>query len=269
MFEWSLLPRRGPGGILTMSGMLEACRDAAGSDARFVWVDEAFLVDRKVGGPSVAQRPRPRPGARAARGVEADGESLVPRWRTAAREPRSGLAAGGARPLKCLRASAMGEVTRSFLSWTRPGTAHLQLATPEPAWECGAAITHQPKEGGPVLSEPALPILGLLQEHEPFRLAERGRCRGALELEPSNVNPRLGTRAIPAYDAAAMFLVPIEEHRHTPALQVEDRKPDMRRLSQRECESRLSDGPDRGLSHERDCCGRGAGGGFCRPWSWP
>ena len=39
----------GPKGILTMSGMLEACRDAAGSDARFVWVDEAFLVERKVG----------------------------------------------------------------------------------------------------------------------------------------------------------------------------------------------------------------------------
>src|SRR5262249_3138358 len=39
----------GPGRTLTMSEVLEACREAAGSDARFVWVDEAFLVERKVG----------------------------------------------------------------------------------------------------------------------------------------------------------------------------------------------------------------------------
>jgi len=39
----------GPGRTLTMSEVLEACRTAAASDARLVWVDEAFLVERKVG----------------------------------------------------------------------------------------------------------------------------------------------------------------------------------------------------------------------------
>ncbi len=39
----------GPERPLTMSAMLETCRDAAASDARFVWVDEEFLVERKVG----------------------------------------------------------------------------------------------------------------------------------------------------------------------------------------------------------------------------
>jgi 2'-hydroxyisoflavone reductase len=39
----------GPGRTLTMTEMLEACRTAAASDARFVWVDEAFLAERKVG----------------------------------------------------------------------------------------------------------------------------------------------------------------------------------------------------------------------------
>jgi 2'-hydroxyisoflavone reductase len=39
----------GPARPMTMATMLETCRDAASSDARFVWVDEAFLVERKVG----------------------------------------------------------------------------------------------------------------------------------------------------------------------------------------------------------------------------
>ena len=39
----------GPARTIGMSEMLEACRKAASSDARFVWVDEAFLVERKVG----------------------------------------------------------------------------------------------------------------------------------------------------------------------------------------------------------------------------
>lgn len=39
----------GPEHPVTMARLLETCRAAAGSDARFVWVDEAFLVDRKVG----------------------------------------------------------------------------------------------------------------------------------------------------------------------------------------------------------------------------
>jgi len=39
----------GPEHRLTMGGMLDACRDAAGCDARFTWVDEAFLVEHKVG----------------------------------------------------------------------------------------------------------------------------------------------------------------------------------------------------------------------------
>jgi len=39
----------GPNRPLTMSDLLEACRQAAGSDARWVWVDEAFLLEQKVG----------------------------------------------------------------------------------------------------------------------------------------------------------------------------------------------------------------------------
>ena len=39
----------GPDSPITMKAILEACRDAASSDARFTWVDEAFLVERKVG----------------------------------------------------------------------------------------------------------------------------------------------------------------------------------------------------------------------------
>jgi 2'-hydroxyisoflavone reductase len=52
------LAERGAGGVfnatgpeppLTMATVLETCRDAARSDARWVWVDEAFLVDQGVG----------------------------------------------------------------------------------------------------------------------------------------------------------------------------------------------------------------------------
>ena len=39
----------GPEPPLTMARFLEACRDAAASDARFVWVDEAFLLEHEVG----------------------------------------------------------------------------------------------------------------------------------------------------------------------------------------------------------------------------
>jgi 2'-hydroxyisoflavone reductase len=39
----------GPERPFSMQAMLEACRDAAGSDARFTWVDEAFLLERQVG----------------------------------------------------------------------------------------------------------------------------------------------------------------------------------------------------------------------------
>jgi 2'-hydroxyisoflavone reductase len=39
----------GPEHPFPMSEMLETCRLAASSDARFVWVDEAFLVEHKVG----------------------------------------------------------------------------------------------------------------------------------------------------------------------------------------------------------------------------
>lgn len=56
--EWMLLmagARRagvfnaaGPDYKLTMEGFLEACRDASGSDARFTWVGEQFLLDRGV-----------------------------------------------------------------------------------------------------------------------------------------------------------------------------------------------------------------------------
>ena len=38
----------GPDYALTMEGFLEACRDASGSDARFTWVDEKFLLDNGV-----------------------------------------------------------------------------------------------------------------------------------------------------------------------------------------------------------------------------
>jgi len=39
----------GPGAPLTMAALLEACRQASPSDARFTWVDDAVLVERKVG----------------------------------------------------------------------------------------------------------------------------------------------------------------------------------------------------------------------------
>src|SRR5204862_383441 len=39
----------GPDYPLTMEGLLDACRDAASSDARFTWVDEAFLVENQAG----------------------------------------------------------------------------------------------------------------------------------------------------------------------------------------------------------------------------
>jgi len=39
----------GPRHPLTMGGYLEACRAASGSDARFVWMDEAWLLEQKVG----------------------------------------------------------------------------------------------------------------------------------------------------------------------------------------------------------------------------
>jgi 2'-hydroxyisoflavone reductase len=38
----------GPGSTLTMGGMLEECRAATASDARFTWVDDEFLVERDV-----------------------------------------------------------------------------------------------------------------------------------------------------------------------------------------------------------------------------
>jgi 2'-hydroxyisoflavone reductase len=37
-----------PAGWLTLGGLIGACRDAAGSDARITWVDERFLLDRGV-----------------------------------------------------------------------------------------------------------------------------------------------------------------------------------------------------------------------------
>jgi 2'-hydroxyisoflavone reductase len=57
--EWmvSLAERRstgtfnatGPDRSLTMSDVLDACRQVAGSDARWIWVDEDFLLEHKVG----------------------------------------------------------------------------------------------------------------------------------------------------------------------------------------------------------------------------
>ena len=38
----------GPERPLTMASLLETCREAAVSDARFTWVDEAFLLERNV-----------------------------------------------------------------------------------------------------------------------------------------------------------------------------------------------------------------------------
>jgi len=37
-----------PAGLLTFAGVIDACLVASGSDARTVWVDEAFLLDRGV-----------------------------------------------------------------------------------------------------------------------------------------------------------------------------------------------------------------------------
>jgi 2'-hydroxyisoflavone reductase len=39
----------GPDRPLTMKGLLDACREAASCDATYTWVDEAFLVENKVG----------------------------------------------------------------------------------------------------------------------------------------------------------------------------------------------------------------------------
>jgi 2'-hydroxyisoflavone reductase len=57
--QWMLLlaERRTPGVFnatgpekpITMASVLEACRTASGSDARFVWMDDALLLERKVG----------------------------------------------------------------------------------------------------------------------------------------------------------------------------------------------------------------------------
>jgi 2'-hydroxyisoflavone reductase len=38
----------GPAGMTTMGGLLETCREVGGRDQRFVWMDDAFLLDRKV-----------------------------------------------------------------------------------------------------------------------------------------------------------------------------------------------------------------------------
>lgn len=38
----------GPRDLLTMEGMLETCRDALGSDARFTWIPDNFLEERGV-----------------------------------------------------------------------------------------------------------------------------------------------------------------------------------------------------------------------------
>ncbi len=37
-----------PAGLLTLGGVIDACREASGSDARPVWVDEDFLLERGV-----------------------------------------------------------------------------------------------------------------------------------------------------------------------------------------------------------------------------
>lgn len=39
----------GPERPITMAQMLETCRDAASSDARFVWVEDSFLVEHEIG----------------------------------------------------------------------------------------------------------------------------------------------------------------------------------------------------------------------------
>jgi 2'-hydroxyisoflavone reductase len=39
----------GPDGVLTMRRLLEDCQAATGSDARFVWVDEKFLIEAGIG----------------------------------------------------------------------------------------------------------------------------------------------------------------------------------------------------------------------------
>ena len=59
MMNWNLdLIERGTTGIfnatgparpLTSLGMMDACREASGSDARFTWVDDDFLMEKKVG----------------------------------------------------------------------------------------------------------------------------------------------------------------------------------------------------------------------------
>jgi len=38
----------GPASALTFQQMLEQCKKASGSDARFVWADEAFLLDHRI-----------------------------------------------------------------------------------------------------------------------------------------------------------------------------------------------------------------------------
>lgn len=46
--ETGIYNATGPRDLLTMEGMLHACRDTLGSDARFTWIPDDFLEDRGV-----------------------------------------------------------------------------------------------------------------------------------------------------------------------------------------------------------------------------
>ncbi len=87
------------------AGLLEVCREVSGSDARFVWVDEAFLLEHEVG--QWMELPLWLAGADAAF-IQADVSRAV----------AAGL---DARPVE--------ETVTDVLAWTRAASAPLVVAT--------------------------------------------------------------------------------------------------------------------------------------------
>jgi 2'-hydroxyisoflavone reductase len=94
----------GPDYKLTMQGFLEACRDASGSDARFTWVGEQFLLDA---------------------GVEAWSE--LPLWLPESSETHRYFLASN-----CEKAFAAGLAFRPLVETARDTLAWQKLGTPAP-----------------------------------------------------------------------------------------------------------------------------------------
>ena len=108
----------GPDYTLTMQALLEACREASASDARFTWVAEQFLLEK---------------------GVQPWGD--IPLWIPEASDKRCFLAENCERAWAAgLRFRPLVETARDTLAWQRSGSpgfekeglvAHEQPLTPE------------------------------------------------------------------------------------------------------------------------------------------